>query len=337
MPQPSSDAHLPSWAEVSDRHPCDAMLLGNGASRAIWKPFGYFSLFEQAQQVQHKALGVSDQALFKSLGSELFEPVLSALNTTVRANAALAIGSTAPLNRYYSIKEALIHAVRAVHVPFIRLPEATLLHLNAELRRYASVYTSNYDLLLPWAVQQAPDGFASRFDEQGFFDVRQPAGTGTQVLHLHGGLHLLKLPDGSTRQRAARGSELLDGFAVNLPGEVPLFVNEGPSDDKLRVIRHSDYLSACLGELARERRGLCLLGQHLDNGDQHLLHALRQARPKHVAIGLRPLGEAAVLNQKRHFSERFAGLANTPVHFFDAASHPLTLPDLAVAVPTPRR
>jgi hypothetical protein len=25
------------------------------------------------------------------------------------------------------------------------------------------------------------------------------------------------------------------------------------------------------------------------------------------------------------------------VHFFDAASHPLTLPDLAVAVPAPRR
>lgn len=337
MPQPSSDAHLPSWAEVSDRHPCDALLLGNGASRAIWKPFGYFSLFEQAQQVRHKALGVSDQALFKSLGSELFEPVLSALNTTVRANAALAIGSTAPLNRYYSIKEALIHAVRAVHVPFGRLPEPTLQRLNTELRRYARVYTSNYDLLLPWAVQQAPDGFASHFDEQGFFDVRQRTGTGTQVLHLHGGLHLLKLPDGSTRQRAARGSELLDGFAVNLPGEVPLFVNEGPSDDKLRVIRQSDYLSASLGELARERRGLCLLGQHLDNGDQHLLEALRQARPKHLAIGLRSLGEAAILNQKRHFGERFAGLASTPVHFFDAASHPLAMQDLAVAVPTPRR
>ncbi|MBA1193926.1 MAG: hypothetical protein K0S77_2005 [Pseudomonas sp.] len=337
MPQPSSDAHLPSWAEVSDRHPCDALLLGNGASRAIWKPFGYFSLFEQAQQVRHKALGVSDQALFKSLGSELFEPVLSALNTTVRANAALAIGSTAPLNRYYSIKEALIHAVRAVHVPFGRLPEPTLQRLNTELRRYARVYTSNYDLLLPWAVQQAPDGFASHFDEQGFFDVRQRTGTGTQVLHLHGGLHLLKLPDGSTRQRAARGSELLDGFAVNLPGEVPLFVNEGPSDDKLRVIRQSDYLSASLGELARERRGLCLLGQHLDNGDQHLLEAIRQARPKHLAIGLRSLGEAAILNQKRHFGERFAGLASTPVHFFDAASHPLAMQDLAVAVPTPRR
>ncbi len=124
---------------------------------ALWKPFGYFSLFEEAQRVRHKALGVSDQALFKALGTELFEPVLSTLNTTVRANAALAINSTAPLNRYYSIKEALIHAIRAVHVPWARVPGDTLATINQALRDYRNVYTSNYDLVLPWALQHAPE------------------------------------------------------------------------------------------------------------------------------------------------------------------------------------
>ncbi|WP_312936086.1 DUF4917 family protein [Pseudomonas sp.] len=330
---PVRDAHLPSWAELNDRHPATALLLGNGASRALWKPFGYFSLFEQAQQVRHKALGVSDQALFKALGTELFEPVLNTLNTTIRANAALAINSTAPLNRYYSIKQALIHAIRAVHVPLSLVPASTLAQINTALRRYRSVYTSNYDLILPWALQQRPDGFAALFDEQGFFDVRRTQASGTRVMHLHGGLHLLRQADGTTRLRAAEGRELLDGAAVNVPGEVPLFINEAPSAQKLQAIRSSDYLSWSLAQLAAEGGNLCLLGQHLDDSDAHLLEAIRQARPAHVAVAIRPLGEASVLNQQRHFSERLGDLPGTALAFFDASSHPLAAPELAITPP----
>ncbi|MFJ4155936.1 DUF4917 family protein [Pseudomonas sp. NPDC089752] len=335
---PALDAHLSTWQELAQRHPCDALLLGNGASRALWKPFGYFSLFEQAQRAgRKKGLAISDQALFKSLGTELFEPVLSTLNHTVRANAALAINSTAPLNRYYSIKEALIHAVRTVHLPWPLMPAASLASINQALRSYRSVYTSNYDLILPWAVQHAPQGFAALFDEQGFFDVRRTQATGTRMLHLHGGLHLLKLPDGATRQRSAESAELLDGFAVNIPGEVPLFINEDRSDEKLRAIRNSDYLGWCLGQLAQESQGLCLFGQHLDSSDQHLLDAIRQARPAHLSIAIRPLNEASVINQKQHFVERFGDLTETALHFFDASTHPLGLAELAIDVPTGRR
>lgn len=333
MPHATLDASLTTWTALIERYPCDALLLGNGASRALWKPFGYFSLFEEAQRVRYKALGVSDQALFKSLGTELFEPVLSTLNTTVRANAALAIGSTAPLNRYYSIKEALIHATRALHVPYALLPTATLDAINQELRRYRSVYISNYDLICPWAVEHAPQGFAELFDEEGFFDIRRTRAEGTRMLHLHGGLHLLKLADGTTRSRRAEGSELLDGFAVNNPGEVPLFVNESRSEDKLRAIRASDYLSWCLGELARESQGLCLLGQHLDSSDEHLLEAIKRARPAHVAIGIRPLGDTSVISQKRRYAELLGDAVDEALHFFDASSHPLGRTDLAIAVP----
>jgi len=333
MPHATLDAHLTSWPALNDDHPCRALLLGNGASRALWKPFGYFSLFEQAQQVRYRALGVSDQALFKALATELFEPVLSTLNTTIRANAALAISSTAPLNRYYAIKEALIHAMRSLHIPWPLLPTPTLQAFNDELRNYERVYTSNYDLLCPWAVGQAPDGFARLFDEQGFFDVRRTREPGTRLHYLHGGLHLLKQADGTTRQRSAEGSELLDGFAVNTPGEVPLFVNEGPSHDKLRAIRNSDYLSWCLGELARESDGLCLFGQHLGSADQHLVQAIRQARPAHMAIAIRPLGEASIISQKQHYLQLFSEMPDIALHFFDASTHPLGHPGRGIAVP----
>ncbi|WP_079226723.1 DUF4917 family protein [Pseudomonas putida] len=335
---PAHDARLASWPDLNQRHPCNALLLGNGASRALWKPFGYFSLYEEAQRAgRKKGLAISDQALFKSLGTELFEPVLSTLNHTVRANAALAINSTAPLNRYYSIKEGLIHAIRTLHLPWPLMPAATLASINQALREYRTVYTSNYDLILPWALQHDPQGFAALFDEQGFFDVRRTRSEGTRVLHLHGGLHLLKLPDGSTRQRSAENAELLDGFAVNIPGEVPLFVNEERSDEKLRAIRNSDYLAWGLGQLAQESQGMCLFGQHLDSTDQHLVEAIRQARPAHLSIAIRPLSEASVLNQKQHFVERFGDMTGAALHFFDASTHPLGLEGLAIEVPSARR
>jgi hypothetical protein len=103
---------------------------------------------------------------------------------------------------------------------------------------------------------------------------------------------------------------------------VPLFVNEDRSDEKLRAIRNSDYLSWCLGQLAG-KPGICLFGQHLDSSDQHLLDAIRQARPKQLSIAIRPLSEASVINQKQHFVDRFADLAGTTLHFFDASTHPL--------------
>ena len=332
---PTLDAHLAAWPDLNQRHPCTVLLLGNGASRALWKPFGYFSLYEQAQRAgRKKGLAISDQALFKSLGTELFEPVLSTLNHTVRANAALAINSTAPLNRYYSIKEGLIHAVRTVHLPWPLVPAATLTSINQALREYRSVYTSNYDLILPWAIQHDPQGFAALFDEEGFFDVRRTSSEGIRVLHLHGGLHLLKLPDGSTRQRSADSAELLEGFAVNIPGEVPLFVNEERSDEKMRAIRHSDYLAWGLGQLAQEKQGLCLFGQHLDGSDKHLLEAIVQAQPSHLSIAVRPLSEASVLNQKQHFVDRFGNMPGTRLYFFDATTHPLGMEGLAIEGPS---
>ncbi|MBV6286301.1 DUF4917 family protein [Pseudomonas aegrilactucae] len=323
MPLADVDATLAAWPHLATLHPCTGLLLGNGASRAVWRPFAYFSLFDLAQRVRHKPLGLTDQALFKSLHSELFAPVLSALNTTVQVNAALAISSSAPLNRYYAIKEALIHAIRSVHIAFKRLPDTHLAAMNGALRQYRNVFSSNYDLLCHWAVSQAPEGFEVLFDEEGDFDVGRPQGTGTRMHYLHGGLHLLKTQHGSTRQRAASGSQLLDGFAINTPGDVPLFVNEDTSDNKLRAIRSSDYLTWCHAALASHGEGLCVFGHHLDRADHHLVQAIKQAQPTHLAISILPVSEAAIVSQKQHYARVFEDCPALALYFFDATTHPL--------------
>ncbi|WPO99091.1 DUF4917 family protein [Pseudomonas sp. HR96] len=324
------DARLPDWRDLAPTQPCTGLLLGNGASRAIWRNFAYDSLFERAQKVRNKPLGQTDLALFRSLATQSFEQVLTSLKSTVRVNAALAISSTSPLNRYYAIKEALIHAMRSVHIPFQQVPVNTLAVINRELRRYPTVYSSNYDLLCHWAVQHEPGGFADLFNGDDGFDLRALPGAGHRVLYLHGALHLLKNADASSRQRLATGSALLDGFAVNQPGDVPLFVSEGASEDKLRSIRSNDYLNWCHGQLASHVGGLCILGHKLNAEDAHLIDALRRAAPTWLAIGIFPLSDAWVVSQKRHYATLFEGL---PMSFFDATSHGLCRPELNVPVP----
>ncbi|NBA94751.1 DUF4917 family protein [Pseudomonas sp. R5(2019)] len=314
------DSALAHWPDLQTR--CSGLLLGNGASRAIWRNFAYESLFERAQRVRNKPLGQTDLALFKSMGTESFEQVLSALNTTVRVNAALAISSSSPLNRYYAIKEALIHALRSVHIPWRLVQPQTLQTINHELRQYERVYSTNYDLLCHWAVQQQPEGFADLLHtDEGFNSATIPA-EGARVHYLHGGLHLLKNQDASTRQRSASASNLLDGFAINTPGDVPLFVNESTAEDKLRMIRGSDYLSWCYGELAHHQGALCIFGHSLGRSDDHIVAAIQQSGVKQLLISVFPLSEASIISQKQHYSRLF-GAGGVSLEFFDSASHPL--------------
>ncbi|MBD8622425.1 DUF4917 family protein [Pseudomonas sp. CFBP 13727] len=332
MAHDTFDAHLDDWQTLHSRQPAQSLLLGNGASRAVWRSFAYDGLFERAQKVRNKPLSLTDLALFKSLQTRSFEQVLAVLNSTIRVNAALAISSTAPLNRYYAIKEALIHAVRSVHIPFRLLDEQRLAALNLALRAFDTVYSSNYDLLCPWAVQHDTQGFAELMDVDTGFDIRHTASTGCRVLYLHGGLHLIKNSDGTTRQRTAEGEALLDGFAINTPGDVPLLVNEGPSAQKLRTIRDSDYLSWCHGELSRQDGTLCIFGHNLDSDDAHILQALRLAPAQTLYVSIFPLSDAWIISQKQRFEELFAGCGKT-LYFFDATSHGLGSAQLNVAVP----
>ena len=326
------DAALNHWRELPVAGQCSGLLLGNGASRAIWRDFAYDSLFERAQKVRNRPLSQTDLALFKSMGTQSFEQVLGALNTTVRVNAALAVSASGPLNRYYAIKEALIHAMRSVHIPWRLVKETTLQQINAELRRYSTIYTTNYDLLSHWAVWHAPDGFDDMLDvDQGFdASAASPAAANHRIFYLHGGLHLVKNRDGTTRRRAAAASELLDGFAINVPGDTPLFINEGPSEEKLRSIRSSDYLSRCLHELAQRQGPLCVFGHQLGENDAHIVRAVQSAKVGHVAVAIFPLSDAWICSQKAHYTQVLGEFAD--VTFFDATTHPLGAPGLNVPV-----
>ncbi|UZE07647.1 DUF4917 family protein [Pseudomonas corrugata] len=330
------DARLEDWETLRAHTPFSGLLVGNGASRAVWDDFGYDSLFENARTVEEKPLTPSELSVFDALQTRSFEQVLGALKTTSRVNKALAVSSAAPRNRYYAIKEALINTVHAVHIPWRLVQPSTLTTLNQELSRYATVFTTNYDLLNHWAIQHGPQPLTDLFTGADHsFDLSQVTTDKPRLLYLHGGLHLVRNQDGTARKLTSTEGTLLGNFAINNTlktlDDVPLFVNEGPSKDKLKTIRSSDYLSFCYDQLLHRGDNLCLFGHALGEQDQHIIRALHQAKPRLMAISIYPRSQAFIQHQKRHYAKLFQGL-DIELRFFDAKSHPLGDPKLSVPV-----
>ncbi|AZD00601.1 DUF4917 family protein [Pseudomonas chlororaphis] len=330
------DADLEDWNALRASTPITGLLIGNGASRAVWEDFAYDSLFENARTVEEKPLSPSELSVFEALQTRSFEQVLGALKTTSRVNKALAVSSAAPRNRYYAIKEALINTVHAVHIPWRLVQPATLSQINQELRRYRTVFTSNYDLLNYWAIQHNAQGIDDLFrGADPSFDISQTASERTRVLYLHGGLHLVRNQDGTARKLGSTEGTLLGNFAINNTlktlDDVPLFVSEGPVADKFKTIRGSDYLSFCYQQLLNHSDALCIFGHDLGSQDSHLVSAIRQSKVRTLAISIQPRSKAFIQNQKRRYAKLFAGMEVT-LRFFDSKSHALGDPALSVPV-----
>jgi hypothetical protein len=75
------DSNLASWDEIKDQFHHGGILIGNGASLAVWENFAYRSLYEKASSQTVHALTSDDKSLFSSLNTENFEQVLGALST----------------------------------------------------------------------------------------------------------------------------------------------------------------------------------------------------------------------------------------------------------------
>lgn len=83
---------LADWREIVQHDlRWDALLLGNGASIAVWQPFSYPSLYDHALSADvADPLTPADAALFDAFGTRNFELVLGAIKDAARVEAALA-------------------------------------------------------------------------------------------------------------------------------------------------------------------------------------------------------------------------------------------------------
>jgi hypothetical protein len=116
---------------------------------------------------------------------------------------------------------------------------------------------------------------------------------------------------------------LLDQFGRPFRGDAaarPLVITEGRAAEKERSIAENDYLSYCWKTLGDCRKPLILFGHSLGDQDRHLIAALNEHPERPLAVSLRDHGR----QKNRREQHRIGGLLDAhPLHFFDAATHPL--------------
>ncbi len=323
------DGNLESWDDRDQRVRWNGILIGNGASIAVWDQFLYSSIFEIAstEQIPHP-LTAEDKALFTAFDRTTnFEQILSALATARKVNLSLGLNIDPIQRRYESIQNSLIETVHKVHVPWISVPTQTLETIGSELRNYKYVYSTNYDLLIYWSVMQSgPGGFIDYFFQREFNiqDTDVIDDNCTRVLYLHGGLHLYRLPTGTTlKRRQGAFRNLLNQFGtpfVGYPDAVPLFITEGEPASKLNSINKSEYLSFAFREFTEHEGNLVVFGHSLSDNDDHIVKAIGNWGSRRIAIGLLP---GTALNISRRKTNLLAKLPDAEVFFFNSTTHPL--------------
>jgi hypothetical protein len=319
------------WRDLEESVNWESLLLGNGASRTVWEQFSYPSLFDVATKevTPTDRLTAEDIDLFKRLGdTRNFEAVLGALLTTQSVAAAL---NLQPLNRieerYASVQKALVAAVHRVHIPWKTVPNSTLLTIRSALLEYETVFSTNYDLLVYWAIMaDRPGDFRDYFWNAAFDGSDTKVwGKVTRVLYLHGALHLFYGADGRTyKERADQWANLLDLFAKR-PDQVPLCITEGTAPQKMSAIARSDYLSFAFQQFGSRLGPLVMLGQGLGDTDRHLVDALSRERGRTIAVGIYPIDNAQIVSEKGRYTNL---LPRANLLFFDSQSHPLGDPGL---------
>jgi hypothetical protein len=326
----SKDPSLLTWDDAVLKVPRSALLVGNGASIAVWDKFSYDSLYLLASTTQKpplpKALTNDDKALFEAMKTKNFEQVMGALSTGKIVSKALGLPTAQIEERYESIRSALIEAVRWTHIPWEKATPTTLSKIRKELSQYSCVFTLSYDLLIYWAIMsENGDGFKDCFWADLFDAMNTDIwGRPTVVYYLHGGLHLARSANGQTLKRKYEsGGNLLSTFGqpiAGYPDALPLFVSEGTASEKMKSIYNSDYLSFAFAQLMTYRGPLCIFGVSLDESDAHLLKAIQKFSSRDIAVALRPKGDDHIVSDKARFRKHFP---KAELYFFDSTTHPL--------------
>jgi len=349
-----SSIKISDWNYLSAKSNFSNLIIGNGASCAVWNKFNYTSLFEKAE----KGLSQTVKSLFEELDTKNFEDVLRALyvsSITIDSfNKQGIVDGTVYahlIDEYDKLRTALFKAVGDVHLPYTPFQQENRIDdFAAAMADYQRVFSLNYDLLPYWSFQKdriepwvkkkhnvAYPSCTDFFGRPGGGDlVFRPSG-GTKhikLYYLHGGIHLwTDALTGEVGKLENSGSknilELLveGGDGVNRR-KIPLFISEGKSTQKLQAIRNSGYLNFCYKSLKKHGdKATIVFGTELGDVDEHIATALIKETDNPVAFSV--YGSEG--NQKNlHLqAERIRSnlpkdlVTSRPVLFFDSQSHPL--------------
>ncbi|WP_028869644.1 DUF4917 family protein [Psychromonas arctica] len=286
------------WEDIKEDFKGGSLIVGNGASMAVSKKFGYKSLFEEASKLGH--LTNSVQKVFQSFDVDDFELVLRRLWEAKLVNKALKIESVKVEESYQKVRTALIATVRDIHVSY-HDAEEHLEHIYKFMKPFNKVVSLNYDLIVYWAAMYGnhvlgrwfKDCFTpSRFSGDDWKGYSEPYGAdgATLFFYPHGNLVLHHYEFSSVKKITTRGMDnLLDSILEKWEKKdlAPAFVCEGIQESKQQSISSCDYLEKIFYEvLPNLEQNLVIYGWAMAEQDGHLLEQISKSKPQKVAVSV---------------------------------------------------
>lgn len=285
------------WKDIEGDF-CEKLLLGNGASRAIWDGFAYTSLYEEAEKADR--INSKLRSLFTDYETHDFEYILRILSQANRVNRLLHIKENQTSRLYSKLQTTLMETITAIH-PQPENVEAHLPKIADFMKRFHTVLSLNYDLLVYWAMLKGNDIYGKWFKdafvnedkfENDFDYLYKPFGANgaTLVFYPHGNLILSTDVDGEEIKLTKSDEEYLLPTILSKWKQgycIPLFVSEGNTVEKLRAIQRSNYLDTVYDQtLQGHSDSLVIYGWSFRDEDEHILRAIVESEPKIIAISV---------------------------------------------------
>jgi hypothetical protein len=339
------DHTIYDWTEISDKF-SEGLILGNGASVAIHPEFLYKSLYESA--CKNGFIDASLSKVFQYHNTTDFELILRRLWHTYHVNQALEIADERTTLAYKNLRDALIQSIQAVHIEYDSVRNSDLPAIASFLKRFKTVVSLNYDLLVYWAMMYGneklqygkwfKDGFLSGTFDRDWRRFRTPhrnsGATGaTLVFYPHGNLSLATGEyDAEFKISCRNHSSLLDTVINQWKSAqcVPLFVSEGLTDQKEIAVGRSTYLRTVYNEVLPELgEHIAIYGWSISDYDVHILKAMKQAEKPiqslaisiHTATGNVQDKCARITNVvKKTFEEGKKSVRMPKIYFFASSS-----------------
>ncbi|MDV7338060.1 DUF4917 family protein [Terasakiella sp. A23] len=323
---------IQKWIDIKDNFN-DAIVVGNGGSRAVSGAFAYRSLLEKARQDGHVNEELTQ--LFERFKTEDFENLLRKLWYAQQVNDVLDIESDAIGQAYETIQGALAQAVRSAHCTYTdALPYFG--EIATFLSQFKTIFSLNYDLITYWVMMHSNDNQ----NTHKFKDCFVKAGGGFEfnwgylrssqipnqkvslVFYPHGALSLLIGEERSVKKIINdEGASYLETIIDNWEAEKnpPLIICDGNSESKKRNIINNKYLSDVYqNALPNSGPSLTVYGWSMGPQEQHIIDQIMNGNYERIACSVHQpqtqSGEDFMASVQRKFRD-----TGIEVTFFDAA------------------
>lgn len=281
---------IEEWNNVSELF-TGSLLLGNGSSIAINPNFNYSNLFSNAQ------LPENVKNIFDSFHSQDFEYILRKFTQATVINNIFDIDCNDIHQAHSQVKKTLINTVKGIH-PCIDEVRDKINNCASFITQFDTIFSLNYDIMLYWTIMQVNDNhpyplFKDCFNRSSFYEdfeeYREYRGNRSNlVFYPHGNLILAKDENDEELKLSIRGdNHLIDQISQNWDdyNYSPLFISEGTSEEKLKTIRSSNYLTRIYHEaIPTINDSLLILGWSMGIQDEHILKQIPFKKIRHLGI-----------------------------------------------------